>query len=351
MTTRRTASTSSRPKFTYRGHTADDMKRRATQSGSARDGFINPDVKFYTPRAGDNRVRILPPTWKDPKHYGYDIYVHYRIGADDSSYLCLDKANGEVGICPICKERARAEAAGEEDYAYSLAPRKRVAAYVIDRDHEDEGVLLWNMPYTIDRDVCAQAVDKSTGEVFNVDDPESGYDVSLSRQGTAMTTKYTGIQIARRSTPLSDDPEQADQWLEYVQKNPLPDQLVQHDADHIQKVFAGAVSVAAKQDDDQEAAPAKPAAQTAPIRRNISKPVTKPTELSREDVLAMAEQDLIDLIEIRELADTIGEGLDTMPLPELAAATADALGLHEAETPKGTASSSLKERLMRLRSK
>lgn len=350
MTTRQTA----KPKFTYRAHTADDMKRRAAQGGSARDGFVNQDVKFYTPRAGDNRVRILPPTWDNAKHYGHDVFVHYRIGADASSYACLDKMTGNVGVCPICKERAKAEAAGEEEMAYQWAPKKRISCYVIDRDHEDEGVLMWNMPWTVDRDICAQAVDKSSGEVFNVDDPDGGYDLSFNKQGTAMTTKYTGVQIARRSTPLSDDPDQAEAWLAYAMKNPIPDMIVLHDADHIGKVFAGSVGsvTEAAAETPKATAPTKPTAVVTPVRRALA-PKAAPMPPTRAVILAMTEDALVDMIEKENLADAIGDRLADMPLPELAAAVADAMGLTEEPVAKApvSASNSLKERLARLQAK
>lgn len=342
--------TPNRPKFNYKGHTADDLKRRASMRGSAQDSFTNQDVKFFTPRAGDNRVRIMPPTWPTPEHYGFDLFVHYNIGPDNSSYICLDKISGEVGVCPICIERARAEAAGEKEYADSLKPNRRVSVYVIDRDRPNEGVLLWNMPWTIDRDICAQAVDKSTGEVYNLDDPDNGYDVLFTREGQNQLTKYVGVQIARKPSPLSDDPDLAEKWLQHVTTKPIPDQFIMYEPDHITKVFAGAAAKTADEDAGTDTeAPAKPAASPAP-RRQLSRSRGKEdTELTREAVLAMSEDDLVSLIESRELADGLGDDVDTMPLPELASAVADALGLEAAKPTAGAASSSLKDRLAKLR--
>lgn len=345
MTIRRPTTTAnrnpSRPKFEYRSRTADDLKRRAQQGGTAREGFINQDVKFFIPKAGDNRIRIMPPTWVGPMnpeqadHFGYEVFVHYGIGSDDSSYLCLDKMKKTVGECPICAERSKAEAAGDDEYAKTLRPGKRVCVYVVDRDRPNEGVLLWSMPWTIDRDICSRAVDKMTGEVYNVDDPELGYDVSFTKEGTGMTTKYVGIDIARRNSPLSDDPEQAQKWLDYVTAHPIPDQLIHHDAEHIAAVFSGQAASAEPSD-----APERQAA--------VEASATTLAEPTGDDILAMSEEVLVNFIEERELVEKLGDAFSG-DLPDLKRAVCDLLWPPKIETRPATPSPSLKDRLARLR--
>ena len=56
--------------FQYRPRTTEEMERRAHQSGTSKEGFIIPDVQTFTPADGDNKIRILPPTWEDAGHYG-----------------------------------------------------------------------------------------------------------------------------------------------------------------------------------------------------------------------------------------------------------------------------------------
>ena len=218
--------------FEYHKPTAEDTKKRAEQRGGNEfDSIFKSTVKTYKVQ-DDNVIRILPPTWPKPKHFGLDIFVHYSIGPDSQTYLCLKEMLDEP--CPICEERARAVKNGEDDYAKELKASKRVVYYVIDREEEKEGVMAWAAPWTVDRDINTLIVDKHSGEVLAIDDPENGYDIDFSRTGKALTTKYIGMQIARRESDLGSD-----KWLQFAVDNPLPDQLQYFDYDYIAKIFGG----------------------------------------------------------------------------------------------------------------
>lgn len=240
--------------FQYKGRSKEDVKERAQRKLGNREGYLKPSVVTFTPKVGDNTVRILPPTF-DGKHYGMDLWAHYSIGPDEDAFLCLDKMNGEK--CPICDERVKAAESGDEDYAYELRPRGRVGVYVIDRSQESKGPMLWNMPAGLDKDIVNLSVDKKSGEIYEIDNPEEGYDISFTREGTDKKTKYTGIQIARRSSPLSDDEDDANKWLEYITENSLPDTLVFHEYDYIQDAFKGTVSPKDKKKEEEDDDPPK----------------------------------------------------------------------------------------------
>lgn len=223
----------SKNKFSYKPRTSEQLNKRATQSGGLRDSYVKNEFSMFSAKEGAAvKMRILPPTWSDePEHWGMDIYVHYGIGPDNATYLCKSKMKEEN--CLICDERLKAEKEGESDYAKTLAPNKRVLIWLIDRNKDDVGPLLWAMPWTVDRDICKISIDDS-GTIIQLDDPENGYDVLFTREGSMQKTKYTGIQVARRSTPLGKD-----EWLEFVVKNPLPSVLNFFDEEHIRAVFTG----------------------------------------------------------------------------------------------------------------
>lgn len=220
--------------FKYQRRDPDSVKKRGDQGGGDYDKFLEDSVKMYKPHDGDNIIRILPPTWEGAEHFGLDIYVHYGIGADSQSYLCADKMKAEQ--CPICDERARAVKDGDQEYADKLKPVKRVLVYLIDRNEEKEGVIAWSMPWTIDRDLCKLVVDKRSGEVLPIDDPENGYDIEFERKGKGDRTQYIGLSIARRDSDLGNT-----KWLQFIQENPLPTVLHYYDYDHIVKAFGGKV--------------------------------------------------------------------------------------------------------------
>lgn len=223
--------------FKYQARSAEEVKERANRSLGNRDSFFNSEVEFFSPKKGDNTVRVLPPTWEDARHYGIDLHIHYGIGVDESGYLCLDKMQGEK--CPLCEARVTAASNEEDELADSLKPKQRVAIWVIDRSQENKGPLVWNMPAGVDKDFTNLCVDKKTGEVYSIDNPDEGFDISFTREGEGIKTKYTGLQVARRSSPLSDNPKDQEKWLAYVVEHPLPDILLMHDYDKLSAAYAG----------------------------------------------------------------------------------------------------------------
>jgi hypothetical protein len=231
--------------YSYERRSSDQVKeRQQKQQNGDFDRLVKDHVKVWKPNDGDNRIRVVPPTWKKPEHFGYDLYVHYGVGADRQSYLCLHKHKDEKDPIHEAYETARRELndmsegdSGYKDlkeYVKSLKAKPRTGIFLVDRDHEKEGVQFWAMPQGMDGDIVAVMQDKKTGEVLNIDDPEEGYDVEFVKTGKGINTEYKGVAIARRSSPLGND-----KWLQYAIDNPLPDQLVFFDYDHIAKAFGG----------------------------------------------------------------------------------------------------------------
>lgn len=264
------AAASERDAFRYRPRNREQVRKRAQQKGGMFDPIFKDQFAVLRVKEGTYQLRLLPPTWPDPEHYGFDIYVHYSVGPDQQSYLCLDKMKGER--CPVCEERRRLEKAGETDAVKELTPTKRVVVYVVDRDQENEGPLLYSMPWTQDRDLAALSEDQQTREILCVDDPEEGYDVVFTRQGSGIKTKYVGLKIARKSTPLSSDQREQDDWLDFVVENPVPDTLNFYDAEYIKNVFAGEA-----RPDDEEELPEE----ERPRRRARREPEEEPPEEER----------------------------------------------------------------------
>src|SRR6188768_2771816 len=217
--------------YQYRERSVEEVKQRSSMGARDYDKLLKPGIKMWS--VGDtNRARLLPPTWEGAKHYGLDVYVHYGVGPDRESYLCPLQHGDKP--CPICEERdlARRENDPDEDYVKELEPKRRVLAYVVDRDNEKEGVQAWMMPWTVDKDITKVSVDRDSGEVLPIDHPKKGYDVVFDKTGKGRNTKYEGVSIARRDSELGKS-----SLLDYAMDHPLPDQLQVFDYDHIAKTF------------------------------------------------------------------------------------------------------------------
>jgi hypothetical protein len=231
--------------YEYRARSVEDAQERSEMGNQDYDKLLKPGTKIYKVRDGDNRIRVLPPTWPDAKHYGLDVWVHYSVGPDRQSYLCPRK-HGK-GECPICDERdsVRRDSAADDKYVKDLEPKRRVLVYLIDRDEERAGEQTWFMPQSLDKDITKVSIDKDTRAVLPIDHPEDGYDIIFDKSGSKLNTKYSGVQISRRSSPLGKRA-----WLENAMDNPLPDQLKVFDGEHIAKVF-GAGGIQRDRDDDR----------------------------------------------------------------------------------------------------
>lgn len=224
--------------FQYQSRSAEDTRARALNGGNDFDKLLKPHIKSYKAADGDNRIRILPATWEGAKHFGLDVRVHYQVGADAGAYLDLHKMLGKDD--PIheeylrCKNELDPDNKDDAQYLRNLKGTDRSLVYLIDRDHEKEGVQAWLMPQSLDNNIVSISQDKGTGEVLPIDHPEDGYDIEFTKTGKGVGTKYTAVAIARRSSPLGRD-----EWLDYAMDNPLPDVLNYYDYDHIAKAFGG----------------------------------------------------------------------------------------------------------------
>lgn len=245
-------------RFVYRGgnRTTEEVVRKSKQSGGMFDSWLISDVNMYKPSQGECSIRIMPASWDkslDEKWgVGWEIavWMHYNVGPDNNAYLCLAKMLEEP--CPVCEARA---AATDEDEAYALKVGYRALSWVIDRDNEKAGPLIFSMPLTLFKEVNARSVDKKSNAVIQVDNPEDGYDVTFTREGEKLRTKYTAVEVARDPTPLSENQKLFDRWLEYIQGFPLPDVLVFYPPEHIEKVLFGQGRAKKKDDEDEDEQP------------------------------------------------------------------------------------------------
>lgn len=297
-------------KFKYKPLTSEYLETRKSGGGDY-DQYVVEGIKMFKPQDGDNEIRIFPATWEDGE-YAYDINMHYGIGPDRQSYLCAHAMKREP--CPICDERKQADKDGDEEYSKSLKPNLRAAVWLIDRSKEGDGPKLWFMPKTLEREIPPQATDKKTGEVLQFIDPDEGYDLTFTKTGKEILTKYTGAKFARKPSALSDDEDTQEEWMQYVIDHPIPEILVFHDADRIAEAF-GTSAGGGK-------------GKSKPSKKGKEKEEEKDEEeeqLSWEEIHALSEKKLRKLAEEHDVDE---DGLDE---EELADAICEELGI---EPPK-----------------
>lgn len=241
--------------FKYRQRSRDSVRERANMRGGDFDSIIKSKYKVYKIRDGKNLIRILPPTWDNAEHYGYDLFINYNVGVDNQSYLSLSKMKGEAD--PLAEARKEAERDGDKKLAKDLQPRQRVAMWIVDRQDEDEGPQLFLCPFTLDKAIAGASFDEDTKEVIYVDDPDQGCDVRFYKEGSGLNTDYPGEKIKiMKPSALHEDMAVQKEWETFVQENPIPECLQFYEYDHIASVFNGQIGKPAQatstEDEDEK---------------------------------------------------------------------------------------------------
>ena len=271
-------------KFQYKPRTYEATVARAESSG--RDTFIKGSVRFLKLAPNDNQLRILPATFPQTpgkEHYGIDLWVHYNVGPNGDSFLCPLKHGTKGAYCPICN---MIPGAATDDEKYALKPTHRVLAYFINRAKEDEGPVVWAMPWSkVDQLILNASVDKISKQIFAPDDPVNGFDIIITKTGQMRNTQYM-VNMARVSSPLSVDATKANAWLEFAAKNPLPDILQVYDGAYIEQVFGGGAPPAPEGVERVSTAVAPLAASTA----SAEAPSAHPTNEAELQALSFDDQ-------------------------------------------------------------
>lgn len=263
--------------YKYKPRSADQVTRRQAASNNDFVSIFKDGIKQYKVKEdAKNALRIMPPTWDDPEHYGVDVWVHYGVGPDNVSVLCLQKHLGKR--CPVCELRTKLQAAGDEEEAKALRPGKAVAMYVVDRDNESEGVMAWRAPFSLDQDILALCVDES-GELLNIDDPKEGYDIYFSTAGKGIQRKYKTVRTAKKPSTVST------KLMSFVEETPLPDALNFLSAKEIEGLLGGTAKKRRDDDDDDDDDDRKPTKRRASRQEDDDddRPMKKPRGRAADD--------------------------------------------------------------------
>lgn len=226
-----------------------NVRKRTEQTAGNFDTIFKSGVEQWYPKPGENAVRILPASWPDAEHYGYDVFVHSYIGSSGSSYICPKKTSGKT--CAACDESAELKAAGEEEASKSMAAKKKSVVYVLDRDERKPTARVWVMSWNQDKEIADNSIIKRTNTTLFIDDPETGWDLIIKRTGKGLNTRYS-YMVDRDPSPIDEDPRTQDDILDYIDENPIPDLLKFADNDVIEKALDGGTRPKDRELDDED---------------------------------------------------------------------------------------------------
>jgi hypothetical protein len=252
--------------YKYHGskRTTEDVDRASKESSSNYDNYTIPGITKYKPREGENRIRVMPPPDFGSSAEGKEMQkeyldkwgadwaiialLHRNVGSDETTYLCRKMKGKSCIVCDMLDEM-------EPEEKDQQRQQKRPFCYVIDRDNEKAGPQFWDMPMGLYRDINLRSKDRRSGAVIYIDDPDEGYDIMFTREGTGKKTKYAGVEIDRDSSPLHDSESKMERWLQKISEQPLPDILRFYSPDHIESTMMGASKKRDEDEEDEDVAP------------------------------------------------------------------------------------------------
>ncbi len=233
--------------FNYRPPTLDTVKRIADRKGGRYDTPFKDEFDVYRPRDGDNMLRILPPTWDGHKYFGYQVWMHSWVGMNTSNYICPLKMKSKK--CPICVAAQESHEAGEVEEAKRMQAAEKYVFWVLDRLEKQQLPQLWVISWTLNRDLANVVRDKKSGKLLIIDNPDVGYDISFTRTGAGLNTRYGGLAVDREPSPVAGSEKEARRISEFVNANPVPTTLKFQTTEHLRQMMSGAAEQA---DPDQE---------------------------------------------------------------------------------------------------
>jgi len=153
-------------------------------------------ITQYKAIEGSNFIRVIPPK-DESKFFAKEVYIHRQIGPDGATFVCPKKMFDKR--CPICEDiiKIRREDASDERIS-ELVPKRNQLMFVIDVTSDstiDKGLRWFVCPMGVLDDICKLSVNRRTGEIIDISDPDEGRDVIFTRAGTKINTRYSGVQL------------------------------------------------------------------------------------------------------------------------------------------------------------
>lgn len=238
------------------------------------------NLGYFKAEEGDIFLALLPQP-DDPCFYD-TIPVHYDIGVNKDSFICLT-LYGEQ--CPVCEYRKKLmNENAHKDVFKQFYPANRNLLFVIDMTNSEtiaKGVQLYNAPNTVMDEILNLATDRRTGEITDLSDPDTMINVVFRREGKSLkTTKYTGFTTEDRKHQYPE------KYLDDVV--PFNEIIIEPDLDKMNEAVSG-ISVEDAVIEDRNDAPVREAERSIRREDTLDDTDKKPWEIEREESIRAAE--------------------------------------------------------------
>ena len=144
---------------------------------------------------GSYRMRILPPVAEKELPY-FKKALHW---IDREPIDCLDQNNTDYRSCPLCVVARDAYNLGDKEKGGKFRKKFRYLFRVLDRRDESEPMFL-DVPKTVFDSLFELMTDRE----WNILDPLNGRDITLTKKGTGLHTKYA-VKASPNKSPIFTD--------------------------------------------------------------------------------------------------------------------------------------------------
>lgn len=205
------------------------------------------DYKFDKLKDGKNVRRILPPKGDRTMFYS-EGYLHFGLGPEGKDTATCLSTFGEK--CPICEylESIKNSKNAEDKEFFQRARRvKRIYLNVLNRDStsEEETPVVLPVGNMVLKQVVDIICDPDYGDITDFNE---GRDITITRSGKGMNTKYS--VIAKPKETLASE-----SFTEEELDKELPDLdslFVKKSYDDLKKLLEGAEDEEEEEDEDEE---------------------------------------------------------------------------------------------------
>jgi hypothetical protein len=187
------------------------------------------NIKKLVPKAGSVFIAVLPRP-EDPLFF-LDTYVHYDVGPDNGSFLCLNKMANQP--CPVCEYKVFLKDSGEAEEVYSEYNwSRRILLWVVDVASPrtiGDGVYIYDAPKKVIEEIRGLSTDARSGALlFDISDPTENQNLVFNRDGKGLGTRYSSFKLETRRDTIPP---------EYYDLPPIQDVLVWPNAEYLRDIL------------------------------------------------------------------------------------------------------------------
>lgn len=162
---------------------------------------------FWKPTTGKHQIRIIPSKY-NPSYPFSELKFHYGIGK--YPMIALSNFGKQDPVEEFVQELKKTSDSDNWKLAGRLTPKTRIFAPIVVRGEEEKGVRLWGFGKTIYKSLLALAEDEDIGDYTDV---INGFDMIVEKVESNPYPETT-IRIKPKMSPLSDNNELVESWLE-----------------------------------------------------------------------------------------------------------------------------------------